>query len=90
MAGIWTSEAHAQRPPVTDVRTRQTVRLLMLRGLDRSEATNVTAFLCGIPVADRTWTLAEINRLLFLRELNRLGQFGPADESRAHGARHAA
>jgi hypothetical protein len=55
------------------------VRLLTLRGLAPSEAANLTAFLCGIPVADRHWELREINKLLFLRELQRRGQFGPTD-----------
>src|SRR5437764_1485542 len=52
------------------VQTRRTVRLLTLRGLAPAEATNLTAYLCGIPVTDRGWNLREINRLLFLRELN--------------------
>ncbi len=67
---------HNQAP---DIRTRSTVRLLMLRGFELPEATNLTAFLCGIPVADRHWDLREINRLLFLRDLERRGRFGPND-----------
>lgn len=91
MAGKRTSDAQSQRHrPVKAVRTRQTIRSLMLRGFDRREATTLTAFLCGIPVVDRSWTLSEINQLLFLRELNRRGQFGPADESGAHRALHVA
>ena len=65
--------------PEQDIRTRPTVRLLTLRGLAPSEAANLTAYLCGIPVADCTWNLAEINDLLFLRELQRTGRFGPTD-----------
>jgi hypothetical protein len=65
-----------------EVKTWQAVRLLTLRGLEPSEATNVTAYLCGIPVADCSWKLAEINELLFLRELGRRGLFGPSDASR--------
>ena len=84
MASTWTSEAHRQRQrPGIEVQTRHTVRLLMLRGLERTEATNLTAFLCGIPVAGSSWTLPEVNRLLFLRELNRRGRFSPADGSPA-------
>ena len=80
MAGTWASKALSE-PHLPDgaIRTRHTVRSLMLRGLDRGEATNLTAFLCGIPVVDRSWTLSEINRLLFLRELYDRGEFGPAD-----------
>jgi len=59
--------------------TRATQRQLMLRGLSRDEATNMTAWLCGIPVADQQWELREINRLLFVRELCRQGHFGARD-----------
>lgn len=84
MAGTWTSEVHQQQQrPAIDIQTRHTVRLLMLRGLESAEATNLTAFLCGIPVADRSWRLGEVNQMLFLRELNRRGRFGSADGSRA-------
>ena len=65
--------------PEPDIPTRRTVRLLMLRGLAPAEAANLTAFLCGIPVADRHWELREINKLLFLRNLARRGRFGPSD-----------
>jgi hypothetical protein len=61
------------------VQTRRTVRLLTLRGLAPAEAANLTAYLCGIPVADRHWALREINQLLFLRELQRRGRFGATD-----------
>ena len=64
---------------MTPVLTRPTVRLLMLRGLAQAEATTLTAFLCGIPVTDCHWSLREINELLFLRDLNRRGRFGPTD-----------
>ena len=68
------------------VATRQTVRLLTLRGLEPAEAANLTAYLCGIPVADRHWALREINQLLFLRELNRSGRFGALDGIRGGSA----
>ena len=59
--------------------TRATQRQLVLRGLTTREATNMTAWLCGIPVADQHWELREINRLLFVRELRRQGHFGARD-----------
>jgi hypothetical protein len=62
-----------------EIRTRPTVRLLTLRGLEPAEAANLTAYLCGIPVTEVTWKLREINQLLFLRELQRTGRFGPTD-----------
>lgn len=55
--------------------TRSIYRQLLLKGLAPDEAANLTAFLCGIPVADVTWSLRQINQLLFLRELARNGRF---------------
>jgi hypothetical protein len=59
--------------------TRTTYRLLVQRGLAADEAANLTAFMCGIPVADVRWSLGQVNRLLFLRELARTGRFGSKD-----------
>ena len=59
--------------------TRSTYRLLLMKGLAPDEAANLTAFLCGIPVADVHWSLRQVNQLLFLRELARTGRFGRAD-----------
>ncbi len=59
--------------------TRSTYRSLLIKGLTPEEAANLTAFLCGIPVADVHWSLRQVNQLLFLRELARSGRFGPAD-----------
>src|SRR5437899_12996217 len=58
------------------VATRSTYRMLLIRGLAPDEAANLTAFLCGIPLAAQTWKIKEVNQLLFLRELNRTGHFG--------------
>lgn len=65
--------------PALDTRTRATYRMLIFRGLAPTEAANLTAFMCGIPVGDQRWSLPEVNRLLFLRELNRTGRFGEDD-----------
>jgi hypothetical protein len=59
--------------------TLSTYRRLLMNGLAPDEAANVTAFLCGIPVADVRWSIRQVNQLLFLRELARTGRFGPAD-----------
>jgi hypothetical protein len=72
-------EIQGTRGRQVDIPTRETVRLLTLRGLEAAEAANLTAYLCGIAVGNGSWKLAEINRLLFLRDLSRRGQFGPAD-----------
>ena len=59
--------------------TRSTYRLLVMRGLAPDEAANLTAFMAGIPVGEATWTLPQVNRLLFLRSLQRSGRFGERD-----------
>jgi hypothetical protein len=60
--------------------TRATFRILLLKGLAPEEAANLTAFICGIQVGDQRWTLREVNRLLFLRELQRTGRFDGSEE----------
>ena len=59
--------------------TRSTYRLLLTKGLTPDEAANLTAFLCGIPIAEVHWSLRQVNQLLFLREMARTGRFGPRD-----------
>ena len=56
-----------------------TYRTLLQRGLAPDEAANLTAFLSGIPVSEAHWKLNEVNRLLFIRELQRSGRFGRSD-----------
>ena len=63
----------------TDVPTRSTYRLLLMRGLAPDEAANLTAFLSGLHVGDQHWNLKELNQLLFLRDMQRTGQFGEMD-----------
>jgi hypothetical protein len=55
--------------------TRATYRNLIMRGLAPDEAANLTAYLAGIGGGGTHWTLRQINQLLFLREMNRTGQF---------------
>ena len=59
--------------------TRTTYRNLLLRGLAPDEAANLTAYMCGIPVGTQHWRIGEVNRLLFLRDLQDRGRFGPDD-----------
>jgi hypothetical protein len=68
-----------QAPTNSDRATRATYRLLLLKGLAPDEAASLTAYLCGLPVGEARWTLGEINRLLFLRELSRSGRWGLED-----------
>jgi hypothetical protein len=63
--------------PATLPETRAIYRALLVRRLHPSEAANLTAFLCGIPVGKQPWKIEEVNRLLFLRELQIGGRFRP-------------
>lgn len=64
--------------------TRATYRTLLLKGMAPEEAANLTAYLAGIPIGDTTWTLKQINQLLFLRQMQRTGRFGDGIEAKAH------
>ena len=64
-----------------DLPTRSTYRLLVMRGMAPDEAANLTAFMSGIHVGDQHWNLKEINRLLFLRDMQRTGRFDETDGS---------
>lgn len=59
--------------------TRSTYRALLIRGLNPTEAADLTSWLAGIPAGSAHWKLAELNRLLFLKLLNEGGRFGAAD-----------
>jgi hypothetical protein len=61
--------------PATLLATHTTYRTLLTRGLSADEAANLTAFLAGLSIEETTWTLTQVNRLLFLRELARSGRF---------------
>ena len=71
--------ARSRSTSLTRLATRATYRSLLLRGLAPDEAANLTAFLCGIHVGSQHWKISEINRLLFLRELQIAGRFGIDD-----------
>jgi hypothetical protein len=55
----------------------------MSRGLAPDEAATLTAFMCGIPIADLQWSIRQVNQLLFLRALVQTGRFGSADGGRS-------
>lgn len=62
--------------------TRSTYRHLLVRGLAPDEAATLTAFMCGIPIAEVRWSLRQVNQLLFLRRLAATGRFGALDGER--------
>jgi hypothetical protein len=71
--------ATAAPDPAAQQMTRTTYRLLLTRGFAPAEAANLTAFLCGIPIAEVRWSLRQVNQLLFLRALVQSGRFGSSD-----------
>ena len=48
---------------------RATFRSLTVRGFAPREAGNLTAYLAGLRPAEPGWTIAEVNRLLFIRHI---------------------
>jgi hypothetical protein len=70
----------------TPLVTRSTYRSLVSRGLAPDEAATLTAFMCGIPIAEVRWSLRQVNELLFLRAMAQAGRFGSSDggPSRVH------
>lgn len=80
------SRSRSRRPPgvPADPITMALYRMLLLRGLEPAEAATLTAFLCGIGVSGHRWSLPEVNRLLFLRQLHRTGRFGLLDGAESH------
>ena len=67
--------------PAAHPDTREIYRALLVRSLSPSEAANLTAYLCGIPVGRQPWKISEVNRLLFLRDMYNAGQFRPTPGS---------
>lgn len=83
--------ANATKPPAqptteraaTDAPgTRAVYRLLLMKGMAPAEAANLTAYVCGLPVADVHWSLKQINQLLFLRAMRQAGRFDDVDGAR--------
>lgn len=63
-------ERGTQQPPDSPpLPIRPTFLRLQLVGLSAAEAGNLTAHLTGLRAARRPWTVAEIERILFLRAL---------------------
>jgi hypothetical protein len=63
----------------TRPQTHSTYRNLVTRGFAPEEAATLTAFLCGIPIAEVRWSLRQVNELLFLRAMAQAGRFGSSD-----------
>jgi hypothetical protein len=72
------SVATSAHPSATSP-ARSTYRQLVSRGLEPSEAANLTAFMNGLAVGVQPWKIDELSHVLFLRELDRRGKFGAND-----------
>ena len=83
-SAIDTAIRPATPAPTPELLTRSTYRSLLLKGLSPAEAANLTAFLAGIHVGESTWTLRQVNQLLFLREMRRTGHVGGGNDPRPH------
>jgi hypothetical protein len=64
---------HSQHRRQRGSAARATYRDLGARGFLPTEAGNLTAYLRGLRPVDQGWTVAEIDRLLFLRHLVEAG-----------------
>jgi hypothetical protein len=60
----------------------QSYSQLVSRGFTPGEAGTLAAYLEGLDMAHHTWTLREVNGLLFLRHLHRRSRFGESDGER--------
>ena len=49
---------------LTDFPARSIYRALLVRGLEPSEAANLTAYLAGLPSANVRWTIPEVEAIL--------------------------
>ncbi len=65
--------------PCAALHIQATFRLLRMGGLAPDEAANLTAFLVGLEIHDSPWTIGQINRMLFLRQLYRGEGWGEAE-----------
>ena len=77
-----TTSTISSSQPATTLPTpspRAVWRLLQMRGMTPDEAANLTAFLYGLPTADLRWSLPQLNKLLFLRQMRQTGRFGATD-----------
>jgi hypothetical protein len=71
-------QAQASRPsePALGPSAAATYRRLRFLGLSSREAANLTGHLHGLPPVPAGWSIEEVERLLFVGELARLGRIG--------------
>ena len=64
---------------------RETYRQLLHKGFETREAANLTAITFGFRITERPWTVRELNHLIFLRQLRRVGRAWAHVDDRAPG-----
>jgi hypothetical protein len=65
------------------IRTQASYRLLTFGGLTSAEAAGVIGYVVGLKACTQPWTLKQVNRMLFLRELYTSGDWGEAERKPA-------
>jgi hypothetical protein len=65
------------------VRTQASYRLLTATGLTGAEAAGVIGYVVGLKACEQPWTLKQVNKVLFLRELYSSGDWGEAERKPA-------
>lgn len=67
---------------LADFPARSIYRALLVRGLEPSEAANLTAYLAGLPSANLHWSIPEVEAILRRRvEAARRGEPDPDDRA---------
>jgi hypothetical protein len=61
------------------VQTREAHRLLVAGGFDDADAAMLIGYVVGLPECDSRWSLGQINRLLFLRDLYSNKEWGKVE-----------
>jgi hypothetical protein len=61
------------------VQTREAYRLLLAGGFDGADAAMLIGYVVGLPECDTRWSLEQINRLLFLRDLYSNTEWGEVE-----------
>jgi hypothetical protein len=61
------------------VQTQEAYRLLLAGGFDGADAAMLIGYVVGLPECDSRWSLEQINRLLFLRNLYSNTEWGTVE-----------
>jgi hypothetical protein len=62
-----------------ELQTRAAYRLLITNGFSGQDAASLIGYVVGLPPGKSRWSLAQVNRLLFLRALYSESDWGEAE-----------